>query len=118
MLPENNTGKDAETVARIYAIKMTKQCVTPSNEMRTPKVTLDNYPTNKLDPAIGPTRKTQQDRNLTADTEPILMKSSISKFNRDEHAMSTEKKVYYDIKQADKDKESQEIPRHSPNYVV
>ena len=41
----NNTGKDAKTVARIYAIKMTKQCVTPSNEMRTPKVTLDNYPT-------------------------------------------------------------------------
>jgi hypothetical protein len=80
--------------------------------------TLEYIVTDKLDPTIGSTRKTQQDRNLTVETEPILMKSSISKFNRDEHAMSTEKKVYYDIKQADKDKESQEIPRHSPNYVV
>ena len=32
--------------------------------------------------------------------------------------MSTKKKEHYGIKQADKDKESQEIPRHPPNYVV
>ena len=54
MLSENNTGKDVEAVVRIYAFKMTKQCVTPSNEMRTPKVTLDNYLTNKLDPSCAP----------------------------------------------------------------
>jgi hypothetical protein len=46
------------------------------------------------------------------------MKSSISKFNRGEHSMSTKKKEHYGIKQADKDKESQEIPRHPSNYVV
>ena len=27
MLPENNTGKDAEAVARIYAIKMTNETI-------------------------------------------------------------------------------------------
>jgi hypothetical protein len=55
---------------------------------------------------------------LAVDTEPMLMKSSISKFNRDEHSMSTEEKEHHDIKQADKDRESQEIPRHPTNNVV
>jgi hypothetical protein len=41
MLPENNTGKDAETAARIQALEMTKQYITPSNKMRTSKATLD-----------------------------------------------------------------------------
>jgi hypothetical protein len=49
MLPENNTGKDVETVERTHTIKMAKQRVTPGNEMRTPTATLDNFPTNKLD---------------------------------------------------------------------
>ena len=32
--------------------------------------------------------------------------------------MSTKEKEHHDIKQADKDKESQEIPRHPSNYVA
>jgi hypothetical protein len=44
MLPENITGKDVETVERTHAIKMAKQRVTPSNEMKTPTAALDNFP--------------------------------------------------------------------------
>ena len=117
MLPENNTGKDAEAVARIYAIKMTKQCVTPSNEMRTPKVTLDNYPTNKLDPTTGPTREKNRDRNQVLKTELTLTTSSISKPNGSEHSKLTKEKEQYDTKQADKDKESQETSKHPSNNV-
>jgi hypothetical protein len=36
MLPENNTGKDAETAERIHNIKIEKQQVEPGNEIRTP----------------------------------------------------------------------------------
>jgi hypothetical protein len=43
MLPENNTGKDAETTEMIQALEMTKQYITPSNKMRTSKATLDNH---------------------------------------------------------------------------
>jgi hypothetical protein len=78
VLPENNTGKDAETAERIQALEMTKQYITPSNKMRTSKATLDNYPTNKLDPTIGSTRKENRDRNpvekngtITDDVEHI-----------------------------------------------
>ena len=78
MLPENNTGKDAEAVARIYAIKMTKQYRTPNNKMRISKAISDNYPTNKVDPTIGSTRKENRDRNpvekngtITDDVEHI-----------------------------------------------
>jgi hypothetical protein len=40
------------------------------------------------------------------------MNSSISKLNRDERSLLTDKNEYCGIKQADKDRESQEIPRH------
>jgi hypothetical protein len=122
MLPENNSGKDDETVERTHNTKMAKQREEPGDEKRTSTVTLDNIATDKIDPTIGstrvPTREKQQDRNLNVNTEPILMKSSILKFNRGEHPMSTKETEHYDIKQADKDKESQEIPRHPSNYVA
>jgi hypothetical protein len=118
MLPENNTGKDDETVERTHNTKMAKQREEPGDQKRTSTATLDNIATDKLDPTTGSIREKQQDRNLAVSTEPILMKSSISKFNRGEHSMSTKKKEHCDIKQADKDKESQEIPRHPSNYVV
>jgi hypothetical protein len=71
-LPENNTGKDVEAVEKTHAIKMAKQRVAPGNEMRTHTATLDNFPTNKLDPTIGSTREKNQDRNPTAnDVEHI-----------------------------------------------
>ena len=105
MLPENNTGKDDETVERTHNTKMAKQREEPGDQKRTSTATLDNIATDKLDPTIGSTREKQQDRNLTVNTEPILMKSNISKFNRGEHSMSTKEKEHYDIKQADKDKD-------------
>jgi hypothetical protein len=86
--------------------------------MRTPTAALDNFPTDKLDPAIGSTREKHQDRNPAVNTEPTLTTSSISKFNRGEHSKSTKEKEHRDTKQADKDKESQEIPRHRPNHVA
>jgi hypothetical protein len=86
--------------------------------MRTPTAALDNFPTDKLDPAIGSTREKHQDRNPAVNTEPTLTTSSISKFNRGEHSKSTKEKEHCDTKQADKDKESQEIPRHRPNHVA
>ena len=89
MLPDNNTGKDDEAVERTQNNPIAKQGEEPDDQERTSTDTLKYIVADKLDPTIGSTRKTQQDRNLTADTEPILMKSSISKFNRDEHAMST-----------------------------
>ena len=52
MLPENNTGKDVETVERIHNIKIEKQQVEPGNEIRTPTATLDNIATDKLDPTL------------------------------------------------------------------
>jgi hypothetical protein len=91
---------------------MAKQGEETGDQKRTSTDTLENIVTDKPDPTIGSTRGKQQDRNLAVDTEPILMKSSTSKFNRGEHPMSTKKKEHHDIKQADKDKESQEIPRH------
>jgi hypothetical protein len=107
MLSENNTGKDVETAVAIYAIKRAKQCATPSNEMRTPKATLDNYPTNKLDPTIGPTREGNRDRNPVVKTElTLVMTSSTSKSNGSEHSKLTKEKEQYDTKQADKDKET------------
>jgi hypothetical protein len=116
MLPENNTGKDAEAVARIYTIKMTKQYITPSNKMRTSKAALDNYPTNnKLDPTIGSTRKENRDRNPVGKTELALTTSSISKSNGSEHSELTKEKEQDDTKQADKDKESQETSKHPSN---
>ena len=76
--------------------------------MRTSKATPDNYPTNKLDPAIGSTRKENRDRNPSGKTELSLTTSSISEFNGSEHSKLTKEKEQYDTKQADKDKESQE----------
>ena len=104
---------------RTQNIPIAKQGEEPDDHERTTTETLECIGTDKLDPTTGPIRKTQQDRNLTAaDTKPILMKSSISKLNRDEHPLSTDKKEHYGIKQADKDRESQEIPRHPTNNVV
>jgi hypothetical protein len=92
MLPENNTGKDAEAVAGIYAIKMTKQYITPSNKMRTSKAALDNYPTKKLDPTIGSTRKENRDRKPVVKTELSLTTSSISKFNGSEQPLKADER--------------------------
>ena len=118
MLPDNNIGKDDETVKRTQNTPIAKQGEEPDDHERTTTETLECIGTDKLDPTTGSTRKTQQDRNLTVDTEPMLMKSSISKLNRDEHSISTDKKEHYNIKQADKDRESQEIPSHPTNNVV
>jgi hypothetical protein len=98
-------------------LKMTKQYITPSNKMRTSKATLDNYPTNKLDPTIGSTRKENRDRNPVGKTELSLTTSSISKSNGSEHSKLTKEKEQYDTKQADKDKESQETSKHPSNNV-
>jgi hypothetical protein len=119
MLPDNSTGKDDETAKRTQNTPIAKQGEEPDDHERTTTETLECIGTDKLDPTTGPIRKTQQDRNLTADTnKPILMKSSISKLNRDEHSLLTDKKEYYDIKQADKDRESQEIQRHLHSHEI
>jgi hypothetical protein len=57
MLPENNTGKDDETVERTHNTKMAKQREEPGDQKRTSTATLDNIATEKLDPTIGSTRK-------------------------------------------------------------
>jgi hypothetical protein len=118
MLPDNSTEKDDETVKRTHNAPIAKQGEEPDDHERTTTETLECIGTDKLDPSIGSIRKTQQGRNLNADTKPMLMNSSISKLNRDERSLSTDKKEYYDIKQADKDRESQEIPRHPTNNAA
>jgi hypothetical protein len=117
VLPENNTGKVDETVKRTHNVPIEKQGEEPDDHERTTTETLECIGTDKLDPTIGSIRKTQQGRNLTADTKPILMNSSISKLNRDEHSLSTDKKEHHGIKQADKDRDSQETPRHRSTRI-
>jgi hypothetical protein len=90
MLPENNTGKDVGITERTQALKETKQYRTPNNKMRISKATLDNYPTNKVDPTIGSTRRENRDRNPVGKPEIPLTKSSISKHNG---SVSTQAKV-------------------------
>ena len=75
MLPNNNTGKDDETVKRTQNTPIAKQGEEPDDHERTTTETLECVGTDKLDPSIGSIQKTQQDRNLTADTKPILMNS-------------------------------------------
>ena len=76
MLPENNTGKDVEITERTQDLKGTKQYRTPNNKMRTSKAPLDNYPTNKVDPTIGSTRRENRDRNPVGKPEIPLTKLS------------------------------------------
>ena len=102
MLPENNTGKDVEITERTQALKGTKQYRTPNNKMRISKATLDNYPTNKVDPTIGSTRRENRDRNPVGKPEIPLTTSSISKSNGSEHSRLTKEKEQDDTKQADK----------------
>jgi hypothetical protein len=87
MLPDNSTGKGDGAVKRTQntPIAIAKQGEEPDDHERTTTETLECTGTDKLDPTIGSTGKTQQDRNLAVDAEPILMKSSTSKLNRDEH---------------------------------
>jgi hypothetical protein len=59
-------------VERTQNTPIAKQGEESDDQERTPTDTLEYIVTDKLDPAIGSTRKTQQDRScLTADTEPI-----------------------------------------------
>jgi hypothetical protein len=60
--------------------------------MRTSKATLDNYPTNKVDPTTGPTRRENRDRNPVGKTEIPPTTSSISKPNGSEHSKLTKEK--------------------------
>jgi hypothetical protein len=106
MPPENNTGKDVEITERTQALKGTKQYRTPNNKMRISKATLDNHPTNKVDPTTGSTRRENRDRkgtrNPVGKPEIPLTTSSISKSNGSKHSRLTKGKEQDDTKQADK----------------
>ena len=90
--PENNTGKDVEITESTQALKGTKQYRIPNQKMRTSKDISDNYPTNKVDPTIGSTRRENRDRNPVGKPEIPLTTSSISKSNGSEHSKLSDKR--------------------------
>jgi hypothetical protein len=65
MLPDNSTGKGDGAVKRTQntPIAIAKQGEEPDDHERTTTETVECIGTDKLDPTIGSTGKTQQDRN-------------------------------------------------------
>ena len=61
MLPDNNTGKDDETVKRTQNTPIAKQGEEPDDHERTTTETLECIGTDKLDPAIDPSGKHNKD---------------------------------------------------------
>ena len=107
MFPNSRSGQDDGIKKKMHTLTTSKEVESPDKPGTPAAKALRSIGTDKLDPAIGPSCKIEQEQTYieSAESTPTTPSAPL-KPNRDECSTSTDQQEHYDTKQAAKFKDT------------